>query len=70
MTGTSSVLFAAGGSSATPTLIEVQAAIDDAERRLTETSHACDRLRFAPEPAGGAASSGQCNCRGHARKTA
>jgi chromosome segregation protein len=39
--------FAAGGSSATPTLIEVQAAIDDAERRLTETSHACDRLRFA-----------------------
>jgi chromosome segregation protein len=39
--------FAAGGSSATPTLIEVQAAIDDADRRLTEASHACDRLRFA-----------------------
>jgi chromosome segregation protein len=39
--------FAAGGSSATPTLIEVQSAIEDAERRLTEASHACDRLRFA-----------------------
>ncbi|HEX5908763.1 MAG TPA: chromosome segregation protein SMC [Propionibacteriaceae bacterium] len=39
--------FAAGGSSATPTLIEVQYAIEDAERRLTEASHACDRLRFA-----------------------
>jgi chromosome segregation protein len=39
--------FAAGGSSATPTLIELQAAIEDAERRLTEASHACDRLRFA-----------------------
>ena len=39
--------FAAGGSSATPTLIELQAAIEDAERRLTDASHACDRLRFA-----------------------
>ena len=39
--------FAAGGSSATPTLIELQSAIDDAERRLTEAGHACDRLRFA-----------------------
>jgi chromosome segregation protein len=39
--------FAAGGSSATPTLIELQAAIDDAERRLSEASHVCDRLRFA-----------------------
>jgi chromosome segregation protein len=39
--------FAAGGSSATPTLIELQSAIDDAERRLAEASHACDRLRFA-----------------------
>ena len=38
--------FAAGGSSASPTLIEVQSAIDDAERRLTEVSHACERLRF------------------------
>jgi len=39
--------FAAGGSSVTPTLIELQSAVDDAERRLTEASHACDRLRFA-----------------------
>jgi chromosome segregation protein len=39
--------FAAGGSSATPTLIELQAVIDDAQQRLTEASHACDRLRFA-----------------------
>ena len=39
--------FAAGGSSATPTLIELQAAIEDAERRLSEAGHACDRLRFA-----------------------
>ena len=38
--------FAAGGSSATPTLIELQSAVDDAERRLTDASHACDRLRF------------------------
>ena len=38
--------FAAGGSSASPTLIEVQSAIDDAKRRLTEASHACERLRF------------------------
>ncbi len=39
--------FAAGGSSAQPSLIEVQAAIDDAEQRLTTASHTCDRLRFA-----------------------
>ena len=39
--------FAAGGSSVTPTLIELQSAIDDAERRLTDAGHACDRLRFA-----------------------
>ena len=58
--------FAAGGSSANPTLIEVQSAIDDAERRLTEASHACERLRFAREPAGRTASSGQCHRRGHA----
>ena len=38
--------FAAGGSSVTPTLIELQSAVDDAERRLTDASHACDRLRF------------------------
>jgi chromosome segregation protein len=39
--------FAAGGSSGTPTLIEVQSAIEDAERQLTEASHTCERLRFA-----------------------
>ena len=39
--------FAAGGSSTQPTLIEVQAAIDDAESRLAEANHACERLRFA-----------------------
>jgi chromosome segregation protein len=38
--------FAAGGSSATPTLIEFQSAIDDAERRRADASHACERLRF------------------------
>jgi chromosome segregation protein len=50
VTGEGDVLsahFAAGGSSANPTLIEVQSAIDDAEQRLTEASHACERLRFA-----------------------
>ncbi len=39
--------FASGGSSAQPSLIEVQAAIDDAESRLAEANHACERLRFA-----------------------
>jgi chromosome segregation protein len=39
--------FASGGSSATPTLIELQSAIDDAERRLADANHACDRLRFS-----------------------
>src|SRR4029453_5649442 len=34
--------FAAGGSSTSPTLIEVQSGIDDTERRLTEASHACE----------------------------
>ncbi len=38
---------AAGGSSAQPSLLEVQAAIDDAEARLREVSHVGDRLRFA-----------------------
>jgi chromosome segregation protein len=37
---------AAGGSSAQPSLIELQAAIDDAERRLAEAGHTCERLRF------------------------
>jgi chromosome segregation protein len=39
--------FASGGSSATPTLIELQSAIDDAERRLAAANHACNRLRFS-----------------------
>ena len=39
--------FASGGSSAQPSLIEVQAAIDDAETRLAEANHVCERLRFA-----------------------
>jgi chromosome segregation protein len=38
--------FAAGGSSSQPSLIEVQAAVDDAEERLTEATHACQRLGF------------------------
>ncbi|MCW2805825.1 MAG: smc [Propionibacteriaceae bacterium] len=42
-----SAYFASGGSSAQPSLIEVQAAIDDAERRLAEANHVCERLRFA-----------------------
>jgi chromosome segregation protein len=44
--------FAAGGSSANPTLIEVQSAIDDAKRRLTDASHACERLRFTQNQLG------------------
>jgi chromosome segregation protein len=39
--------FAAGGSSAQPSLIEVQAAIDEAEERLAAANHSCERLRFA-----------------------
>ena len=38
--------FAAGGSSSSPTLIEVQAAVDDAAARTEEAGHACERLRF------------------------
>ncbi len=38
--------YAAGGSNAQPSLIEVQAAVDDAEQRLTEAHHRCERLRF------------------------
>ncbi len=38
---------AAGGSSAQPSLIELQAAVDDAERQLAEAHHALDRVRFA-----------------------
>ncbi|HEX6246594.1 MAG TPA: chromosome segregation protein SMC [Nocardioidaceae bacterium] len=38
--------FAAGGSSSQPSLIEVQAAVDDATEKLTEAGHACERLAF------------------------
>jgi chromosome segregation protein len=38
---------AAGGSSAQPSLIEIQAAIDEAEEKLTAAVHECERLRFA-----------------------
>ncbi|SDR99981.1 chromosome segregation protein SMC [Microlunatus soli] len=39
--------YAAGGSSAQPSLIEVQAAVDEAEQQLAEVTHTCDRLKFA-----------------------
>ncbi|WP_152362389.1 chromosome segregation protein SMC [Microlunatus speluncae] len=39
--------FAAGGSTAQPSLIEVQAAVDEAEQKLAAANHACDRLKFA-----------------------
>ncbi len=38
--------FASGGSSSQPTLIEVQAAVDEAAERLGEATHACERLGF------------------------
>jgi chromosome segregation protein len=38
--------FAAGGSSAQPSLIEVQAAVDEAAAKLSEAQHACERLGF------------------------
>jgi chromosome segregation protein len=38
---------AEGGSISTPTLLEVQAAVDEADARLTAASHKLDRLRFA-----------------------
>ena len=38
--------FAAGGSSAQPSLIEVQAAVDEATEQLSAASHACERLAF------------------------
>ncbi len=38
--------FVAGGSSATPSLLEVQAALDDADARITEVSHTVQRLAF------------------------
>ena len=38
---------AEGGSISTPTLLEVQAAVDEADSRLTAATHTLDRLRFA-----------------------
>ncbi|MEO7980193.1 MAG: chromosome segregation protein SMC [Sporichthyaceae bacterium] len=37
---------AAGGSASAPSLLEVQAAVDEAAGRLTESGHRLDRLRF------------------------
>ena len=42
---------AAGGSATAPSLIEVQAAVDEAEARLVEAGHRLDRLRFALQTA-------------------
>ncbi|MBA2768441.1 MAG: chromosome segregation protein SMC, partial [Sporichthyaceae bacterium] len=42
---------AAGGSSHDPTLLEVQAAVDEAGTRLVEAAHRLDRLRFALQSA-------------------
>ncbi len=38
--------FAAGGSSSKPSLIEVQAAVDDATEKLTAAAHSLERLGF------------------------
>ncbi|HEX2174290.1 MAG TPA: chromosome segregation protein SMC, partial [Nocardioidaceae bacterium] len=38
--------FAAGGSSSTPSLIEVQAAVEEASDQLGEATRGCERLRF------------------------
>jgi chromosome segregation protein len=38
--------FASGGSSASQSLIEVQAAVDEAGEQLTEAAHSCERLTF------------------------
>jgi chromosome segregation protein len=40
------VHFASGGSSSRPSLIEVQAAVDEAADRLAEAAHSCERLTF------------------------
>ena len=42
---------AAGGSATTPTLLEVQAAVDEAGHRLVEAGHRLDRARFALQTA-------------------
>ncbi len=44
--------FAAGGSSSTPSLLEVQAAVDEAATALASASHRCERLRFELSRAG------------------
>ena len=38
--------FASGGSSSRPSLLEVQAAVDEAAEQLTAAAHACERLAF------------------------
>jgi chromosome segregation protein len=38
--------FASGGSSSQPSLIEVQAAVDEASEKLSEANHAAERLAF------------------------
>jgi chromosome segregation protein len=38
--------FAAGGSTSTPSLLEVQAAVEEAAERLGEATRGCERLRF------------------------
>ncbi|UYM04363.1 chromosome segregation protein SMC [Solicola gregarius] len=38
--------FAAGGSSSTPSLLEVQAAVDEAAEQLTDAGHTVERLTF------------------------
>jgi chromosome segregation protein len=42
---------AAGGSATAPSLLEVQAAVDDAQERLAEAGHRLDRARFALQAA-------------------
>ena len=42
---------AAGGSTAAPTLLEVQAAVDEADARLLEAGHRLERARFALQSA-------------------
>jgi chromosome segregation protein len=42
---------AAGGSATAPSLIEVQAAVDEADARLVDAGHRLDRLRFALQTA-------------------
>ncbi|HEU4913154.1 MAG TPA: chromosome segregation protein SMC [Actinomycetes bacterium] len=42
---------AAGGSATAPTLLEVQAAVDEAGTRLTEAGHRLDRARFSLQAA-------------------